>query len=280
MAVHLYQAQDTDEYWHDTDVEQLANSELNGVIGGCALTYSASTMVVTMGAGTILSNGVVVQVAADATGVTLSADSTNPRWATIGLNTSGVMVLVSGTAATIPAKAELSTIQVLLAIVKVDAGLTIASNASVQLDKRIPIRSFVIRATANETAKNNNDTVIAHSKFIFYMNASEAWSIELVLGVTSNATADFKHAWTMPAAGAGVGMTSHTAGGAILLWITDVLTATAVPISGTVEPVLVNATIVNSTTAGNVTFVWSQNTATVVDTFPMAGSVMRAYRTN
>lgn len=278
MATHLYQAADTDEYWHDVDAEMLANLELNGVIGGCALTYSASAMTVTMGAGTILANGTVVQVAADGTGVTLSADSSNPRWAVIGLNTSGAMVLVSGTPATTPAKPELSSIQVVLAMVRVTAGLTIANDATVKLDKRIPIRSFIIRATANETAKNNNDTLVDHSKFKFYCNASEAWTVELVLGVTSNATADFKHAWTVPASGSAVGMTTTTAAAAILAWITDGTVATAVPISGTVEPVITNMTLVNSTTAGNFTFQWSQNTATVVDTYPMTGSIMRAYR--
>ena len=188
------------------------------------------------------------------------------------------MVLVSGTAAATPAKPELATIQVPLAMLKVEAGQTIANNVSVKLDKRVPIRSFVIRATANETAKNNNDTLVDHSKFKFYMNASESWSVELVLGVTSNSTADFKHAWTVQASGSAVGMTSTTAAAAILLWIADGTTATAVPISGTVEPVITNMTLVNSTTAGNFVFQWSQNTATVVDTYPMTGSIMRAYR--
>lgn len=276
MAVHLYAAQDTDEYCHDTDFEQVANSQLNGVIGGCALTYSASTLAVTMGAGTILSNGVVVQVAADATGVTLSADSSNPRWATIGLNTSGVMVLVSGSAAAIPAKAELSTIQVVLAIVKVDANLTIANDASVKLDKRVPIRSFVIRKTADETV-NNSVALQNDDTFYFYMNASEAWMVELDLATNSSAVADFKAAWTVQAAGAAVGTKVLAAG--TRSWVTDFTAAEAYDGTGANSSIGMKVALVNSTTAGLFRLQWAQNTAEVSDSKVLINSLMVARRT-
>ena len=275
MAVHLYQAQDTDEYCHDTDAEQWANSELNGVIGGCALTYSASTMAVTMGAGTIVANGLVVQVAADATGVTLVADSSNPRWATIGLNTSGVMVLASGSAATTPAKPELATIQVVLAVVKVDAGLTIATNASVQLDKRIPIRSFAIRKTADETV-NTSATLQNDDSFYFYMNASESWQVELDLAMNSGATPDFKAAWTVQAGGSAVGTKVVAAG--TRSWVTDFTAAEAYDGTGANSSIGMKLALVNSTTAGLFRLQWAQNTSDASDTKLLINSLMVARR--
>ena len=101
MAI-VYQAQDADEMWHDTDAEQMGNIHLYGVISGCAVTYDAADMTWDIAAGTILHNGSVVTVAAQTNVTTLVADSTNPRWTLLYVNSSGTGGIVSGTAAATP----------------------------------------------------------------------------------------------------------------------------------------------------------------------------------
>lgn len=272
-----YESDDINEPWHDVDVEQLANSQLNGVIGGCALTYSGSTMAVTMGAGTALINGVVKQITSDGTGVTLVADGSNKRWAIIGLTSSGAMALVSGTAAASSSveasKPEAGSIVVPLGMVKIEAAQTIANSISVKLDKRIPIRSFVLRKTANETV-NTSATLQNDDDLYFYMNASEVWVFELHAGMNSGSTPNFKWAWTLQSGGAGTASYLDTAAGNGPLWDTDITSASAIGGQGAAASFHVWGVIVNSSTAGLQRIQWAQNTSDASDTILLAGTYM------
>ena len=131
---------DTNEPFHDVDAEALANQQMYGVMSGCALTYDSGNLTVDIAAGVVMHNGLPVTVAAQANAVTLVADGSNNRWSWIGVNSSGTGVLISGTAGTTPAKPEYSTDIVPLGLVLVDAGLTLADQASQRLDKRTPVR--------------------------------------------------------------------------------------------------------------------------------------------
>ncbi len=121
----------------DSVWEISANNHLYHVVSGCAITMDTGNLTLDVAAGTIVHNGTEVAVTAQTNAVTLSADGTNGRWAWIGLDSTGTAALVSGTPASDPAVPELGD-NVALMLVLVDAGLTIASNASYQIDKRIP----------------------------------------------------------------------------------------------------------------------------------------------
>ena len=129
-----WQAEDTVEPIADTTIEGIANFTNYSVTAGCGLTYSSSTMAVTVAAGSVLHNGVTVVVAGNS--VTLVADATNPRWTWIGIPSSGTADIVSGTAAAIPSVPEIGD-RVPLALVYVQAILAIANNATYKLDKRV-----------------------------------------------------------------------------------------------------------------------------------------------
>lgn len=129
-----WQAEDTTEPIADTTIEGIANFQNYSTVSGCAATYNASTMVVAIAAGSVLHNGSVVTVAGNS--VTLVSDATNPRWTWIGISSVGVATVISGTPAAAPAVPELGD-YVCSQLVLVQAGLTIATNATAKLDKRV-----------------------------------------------------------------------------------------------------------------------------------------------
>ena len=129
-----WQAEDTVEPIADTTIEGIANFSTYSVTSGCGLTYSGSDMTVAVAAGSVRHNGVVVTVAGN--NVTLVADSTNPRWTWIGVKSDGTAEIVSGTAAATPTVPEIGD-RVPLALVYVQANLTVANNATYKLDKRV-----------------------------------------------------------------------------------------------------------------------------------------------
>ena len=127
-------AQDTAEPIAATTIQGIANFGTYGVTIGCALTYSAANLNVTVAAGTVRHNGTQVTVAGNS--VTLVADTTNPRWTWISVNSSGTAIITSGTAAATPTVPSVGD-NVPLALVYVQANLSIANNATYKLDKRV-----------------------------------------------------------------------------------------------------------------------------------------------
>jgi len=133
MAI-TWQAEDTTEPIADTTIEGIANFENYSTVSGCAASYNGATMVVAIAAGSVLHNGSVVTVAGN--NVTLVSDATNPRWTWIGISSAGTATIISGTAATTPTVPELGD-YVCSQLVLVQANLTIATNATAKLDKRV-----------------------------------------------------------------------------------------------------------------------------------------------
>lgn len=116
------------------------NAALYNVISGCTPTYSGANMTVTCAAGTITHNGAQVTVTGGASFWTLIADSSNPRWTWLSIDSSGAAVVVSGTPAATPAVPALGD-RVAIALVKVEAGQTVADNITTKIDKRTPAYS-------------------------------------------------------------------------------------------------------------------------------------------
>jgi len=129
-----WQAEDTTEPIADTTIEGIANFQNYSTVSGCAATYNGATMVVAIAAGSVLHNGSVVTVAGN--NVTLVSDATNPRWTWIGISSVGVATIISGTPAAAPTVPELGD-YVCSQLVLVQANLTIATNATAKLDKRV-----------------------------------------------------------------------------------------------------------------------------------------------
>lgn len=131
----------------------------------------------------------------------------------------------------------------------------------------------VVRKTADETV-NNSDALQNDDDLLFAMTASTTYEIELLLLISSNATADFKMAFTLPA-------------GADMIWFlpatatlaSEGSTAEGISITGTtVEGYLIRGIVRCDTTAGNLQLQWAQNTATVVDTIVYANSALKYWK--
>lgn len=205
---------DTVEPIADVDAEAATNQHLFGVISGCGVTYDAANMTYDVAAGLILHNGSVVSVAAQANAGTLVADGTNPRWATIYIDSSGVEGLVHGTAAADPSKPETGD-NVAIAMVLIEAGQTIANNISVKLDKRVwthgPVKQYKYKTadqsftdttltTVTATSGNMQFAVAANTDYevvvdIFYSAVGNSGTDGISLAFTFPASPTYAHVW-------------------------------------------------------------------------------------
>lgn len=167
MAI-IFQDEDAIEPVADTLGEAWGNASLYNVVypkgGSCALTYDAADMTVDLAAGQVTHNGNLVAVPAAANGYTLVSDSSNPRWTWLAVSSAGAPVVVSGTAAADPSIPELGD-YVMVALVYVQANLTIATNASYKLDKRItsPNGPYAQSTTATSTTSTSEVTLVTLS---------------------------------------------------------------------------------------------------------------------
>ena len=161
-GAYVYAAVDSDEYWHDTDAEQLANAALYNVISGCAVTADAANLTADLAAGAVTHNGTPIEVAAATDAYTIVADGSNERWAALTVGSAGTAVLVSGDAAASssvePTKPEIGD-RVLVALYKVQAGQTIAANAEYRLDKRVPHPGGLIGFSNTATSTTSTSAV-------------------------------------------------------------------------------------------------------------------------
>ena len=300
------QFQDADEPVADTDAELSANQHLYGVISGCAVTYDAANMTYDIAAGSILHNGSVVAVSAQTNANTLVADSSNPRWTLISLDSTGTQVMTSGTAAATPSKPELGD-NVWLAAVKIEAGQTIANNIAVKLDKRVmthrPVEATYKYKTASQTFTTTTltDVTATSGNIAFSIAASTAYELLVDMyfdGVGTAASGGVKLGLTGPASPTRVTVfgtyASTVAQGTDSVGNTERQTSyrSGIQTDGTTFPTFlaVNAAaadavggaggaavgvysirviIINGTTAGTVTLQGAQNTA--------AGSTSLAY---
>lgn len=300
----IYAASDTVEPATDTDFEQFGNAHLYGVISGCAVTYDAADLTLDVAAGTILHNGSVVAVAAQANAVTLVADGTNPRWSTISINSAGTVALTSGTAAAIPSKPE-SPDNVEIAMVQIEAAQTIANNIAIKLDKRVwthvPAPPLKYKTAGQNFTTTTLATVTATSGNLQWdVLASTSYKIIIEGQMSAVGTAGsggFKWAFTFPAAptiaramveanttladGAAVAMTIGAM--AAIGGFVDITSGTAFggsvsynagAVTGlTIGAFRVTMHLVNGTTAGTVVFQAAQNAAAGTSTLTLVHGI-------
>lgn len=200
----------------DTDAEAATNQHLYGVIEGCAVTYDAADLTYDVAAGMILHSGKVVSVAAQTNAGTLVPDATNPRWATIYIDSTGTEGLVHGTAAADPSKPETGD-NVAIAMVLIEAAQTVANNIATKLDKRVMTHApatLTKVATATQTFSASTTLVDVISSGTpatmgFAIGASEIWHAKARIRVTYTGTGGIKFQFSGPAAPTAVRITGH-----------------------------------------------------------------------
>lgn len=177
-----YDAIDYIEPVDDTMVEQFGNSTNYNVVNGCAPSFSASDMTVTVGAGQVTHNGSKISVAEDT--VTLVSDNTNPVWAFVGIDSTGAAQVVHGTAAANPTVPELGD-YVEIAKVLIEPGQTIANACAYKMDKRV-FGQRLVRVVSGEGATTvfltSDVTALASTSFVS----------ELAINVSANTKYTFK----------------------------------------------------------------------------------------
>jgi hypothetical protein len=128
----IYRAKDYVEHPSAEVMEGFGNFAGYSVITGCEVTYSSTDMTASVSAGQVLHSGSRVTVAAGTT--TLVADGTHPRWTWVGIDSAGAVQINSGTAAANPQIPAIGD-YVPLALIKIEAGQTIASDCATRLYK-------------------------------------------------------------------------------------------------------------------------------------------------
>ena len=197
-----WQAEDTTEPIADTTIEGIANFQNYSTVSGCGASYNGATMVVAIAAGSVLHNGSVVTVAGN--NVTLVSDATHPRWTWIGISSAGTATIISGTPAAAPTVPELGD-YVCSQLVLVQANLTIATNATAKLDKRViytPTKT-VLTTTGDTLYASGANTVArlgigSASQVLTVTGGIPAWATASSAGVDNQAFAG-SGTWTKPA---------------------------------------------------------------------------------
>lgn len=300
-----WKAQDNVEPIQADTIGAIANIGSYATISGCGQTYSISDMVVTIASGSVLHNSTVTTVAGNT--VTLVSDPTNPRWTYQYVNSSGVAAIVSGTPAASPSVPDFGA-NVTGSLTYVQAGLTIAGNATYQLDKRVMTLAITSLTGITQKYKSTTQTVSASTSlvdvsaasgnFAFAIAANEVWQVEYIIPLTFTGTGGAKFQITGPSAPTAVTINalvpfySATLSSAVpralatvTAFSTNIAAADAAAAAGessyssTVAGAVIRitATIANGSNAGTVTLQMAQNTAngTVV---AGVGSFMRAMK--
>jgi len=279
-----WEAVDNVEPISDSTIEQLGNQALYNVVSGCALTYDAADMTVDLAAGVITHDGAVTPVAGGTAEWTLVSDPSNPRWTWLGIDDTGSGVIVSGDPAAIPSVPELGD-NVGVALVYVQAGLTVASDATYKIDKRVPGGALtqVSRSTSNFT-KNNNDTLGDVTGIAFPIGANQVWAFQVNAPASIGASPDIKLAFTVPAGASASGLAyvitdgATNTGTAGAVRIADLTASTGLAGLTAGVGLVISGVVVNSSTAGTVQLQAAQNSATAEDTIIYAQSFITAWR--
>lgn len=215
MSGYIFADQDSVEPIADSLGEIWGNAAiynvLNPIGGDCALTYSASDMTVDLAAGTVTHYGATVAVATAAGAFTLESDPTYPRWTWLAISSAGSAAVVSGDPAAAPSVPDFGD-RVPLALVYVQAGLTIANSATYHLDKRVaaPAQAVVYKYKSTTQALTNTtyaDVTAASGTFKFRAEASGVYIADYLIIFSNGATGGLKLQITGPSAPTSVSIT-------------------------------------------------------------------------
>ena len=275
--------EDAIEWAHDTMMEQFGNIANYNVVSGCAVTYDAANMTLDIASGSITHNGLRVAVSSQANALTLVADGSNPRWSWIALDSAGAAVLVSGTAASDPSIPELGD-YVELALVKIEAGQTIANNITYKYDKRLFLPAgteTTVRKSANESVTSST-TLQNDDELKYEMAANTNYQFEFSILYTGGTAGDIKFTVTTPSGGDLWATGWAPSGGSVSTF--GPMTASGTVISGldalgTTNPTMIyiRGVAMNSSTVGDLQLQWAQNASSGTATTVYAGSFLKVW---
>ena len=174
-----YDAIDYIEPVSDSMMEAFGNIANYNVVDGCEVTYSESAMTVTIAAGNVRHNGTTVPVAEQTD--TLVADGSNPRFTWVTVDSTGTISLQAGTAASDPTVPEVGD-NVELALVRIEAGQTIAARCTYKMDKRVFGPRLVTTTSGGSSAILSSDV-------------STTTSMQAVTGLSLSVSANTSYAW-------------------------------------------------------------------------------------
>ena len=148
----------------------LLGHQRTGVLSGCAITEDPITpdMTVDVALGIVELDGSQITVAVQLGNVIATADGSNPRKDLISVNSSGSVVVTTGTPAAVPAAPAVPATSIPLAIVLVPTSDTAIEDAQIT-DKRIlvgpnPATDQGVRFVA-ENGDDNNDGLTIETAF-------------------------------------------------------------------------------------------------------------------
>uniref|UniRef100_A0A6M3KEU6 Uncharacterized protein n=1 Tax=viral metagenome TaxID=1070528 RepID=A0A6M3KEU6_9ZZZZ len=134
----------------------------------------------------------------------------------------------------------------------------------------------IVRKASDETV-NNSSVLQDDNALVLAVGANEVWKFQILMQVLSNATADFKYAFTVPAGGSIIigDLADYSAQNLTADATTPVSIAIAAPQAYFVGGIVIYT---GAGTAGNVQLQWAQNTANASDTKVLANSYIEAYK--
>lgn len=125
-----------------------------------------------------------------------------------------------------------------------------------------------------DSANVNNSTVLVNSSLVIALAANTVYALDCFIAFDTSAAADLKWNFSLPAGSTitrslwGSETTSTLINDSIYHDVTTAVNGTAGGVaSGTIMSLRTVGTIRTSATAGNLTYQFAQNTATVVNTF-------------
>jgi hypothetical protein len=260
----IWSATDGFHWASDSMMEQFGNAANYNVVDGCAASYSGSNLQVTVASGVITHNGTQVSVPGNT--VTLVADGSNPRFTWVAINSSGVAVIVSGTAAADPTEPEVGD-NVEVALVKVAAGGTIASSQDADDRRMFAARDSETDANGLDSSVTSlNSTTLANvSGLSAAVAANSIYAFRALVNYYAAAANDYKFGFTIPASATIHAIVEYvnTSQSAVLGNLTasgGSLTAHGFG-AATAGTVVISGAVITAGTAGNLQFQHAQGTA-------------------
>lgn len=147
----------------------------------------------------------------------------------------------------------------------------VSSLIQTQLDGKFT-SSKIIRVfkSSDETISSDN-TLSNDSELSFSVEANKKYIVMYGINLTSGATPDFKHAFSVPSGTVGYRFTAFSG---TPTTSSDITTASASSTTGTRSSFVLMATLTTSSTPGTVYFQWAQNTSDASNTTVHGGSFL------
>lgn len=269
-----------------------AGHSATGVVSGCAVTAQGSPdMTVAVASGTVSILGVNQAVTSGNVTIT-AAHATLARKDIVVVGNTGTKSVTAGTAAAQPLKPAVPANSVVLAEVYVPAADP-AVNTNQITDKRVIVGGvqstsmrLLVRKSSDQVVTSST-VLVNDTALVLPVGASSVWKFEFDINVQGS-SGNFKYGFTFPTGGDLRTMAVHVDSSAAIQDFHSTLSAASGTATGTattvggpapkVRSLPVTGVFVNSTTAGNVTLQWAQQSSSATATTVKANSSLWGYQ--